>query len=290
MKTLLLLSLVTFTLTISKSTSAQELDKNYLGAEFMWVGNQNIRDLFKETKVPRPPSNYGIFVASVNKDGPLKDFKAGDILVSIDGKALREEDEAFNILENLEPGEHEIVIQRGQVSNTGRKSWKKETVSMTAGTFREYIAKAMVSSQDDFTNLKVFRHQFTPDSAFGPTTACFLLFKDGNEIKPAIRFQLRTEDWLFVDRVTLLIDAETIAFSKDDCSFKREVITGSRLHEWCTVTGENAEKAMKQLGSAKRIAIRFHGRNLLKDHEFEETELHTANITAIAYRLMKAGK
>lgn len=197
-------------------------------------------------------------------------LREGDEINTFNKKRVTTKDDLLQMLRDAED-----TITLGAKRKVGRKT-VTDRAMFTRTTRWEATTKAFTVSDDPINELQVWRVKEISEALSDETRLLpEIIFENDHPLLPVLRFQYRDADWLFIRKLTVKHGDKKFIFDHDELnSPKTEVLLGSGIKEWFSLTGEKANELLKHIGTnpSATSTIRLHGRDYYKDIELTKLE------------------
>ena len=219
--------------------------------------------LFSQVQT-KPPTRVGVFVSEVEAAGPAEKagLKHGNVIHKLDGKLTKSVDDFRAIERGLEAGKPvKLEGYTSFIAASGKLIWKRGTIALTPVELDDIKFAKMVTSVDEITGEKHFRHAKGPQS-FRNTGIC-VWYREQADAKPAlwISFQWAAGTWLFFKNVAIRCGGKTFKYGPLEANkdVKRDHGTWGIAEWYALPCGPKEREIVAAILAADDVAVRFTG-------------------------------
>ncbi|MEY3228481.1 MAG: hypothetical protein RLZZ536_3100 [Planctomycetota bacterium] len=231
---------------------------------------------------------YGITVA---KDGEKwvvessvnSQFAAGDVVVSIDGTAVKPTDDLKKMMDNAVESEKEktrFVIKRMQDPSARKKRFDTLVLQVQPMTRLDWVLSYFEKTVDEVEGGTTYRPKNVAVS-FPITLTSTVMIDRSQDISVVLIINYAAPDWIFMEQALFKLGDKSIEHALLETG--RKVLGGGTVLETGVLIGENAKSiggmakaAAEKMAESKqwteKMIIRVKGSEGILDHEVSESE------------------
>jgi hypothetical protein len=220
--------------------------------------------LFSQART-KPPTRVGVFVSEVEAEGPAEKagLKPGDVIHKLDGKATKSIEDFRGVERALEAGKPvKVEGYTSQTAPSGKAIWKRGSVAVTPLAADDVKFAKMVSTVDEITGEKHFRHVQGPQGFRDRGLCVWYVQQAGARPVLWISFQWADEfKWIFFKDMTVRCGAKTFTYGPLQANKDVKRDNGSwGIAEWYALPcGSKEKEIVAAILAADDVAVRFIG-------------------------------